>query len=343
MQSVYNNWFLQILYALVTALPLSIIFNKNKIFKIVTGVCYVLCIIPFEILFSIILKNIGIDKYDYKIYFFIAVFVLSRISLIALVCIQNRMPWYVITCTLIYGVILFCLLYFLKEYDSANLNGISGFSLCIILFLLAIYILGWVLFLRNKKESNKMNSRDYLVHDMKNQVFVLYEAMKNKPNEAIHILENMYCSLSESEQNNLTGIKALDALLASKKRIMDKYNIKYTQSVFMVKKMIPLMDFCILLGNLMDNAIEAAMQCENKKTVELKIKQQKNHISIHIRNSYSGQLIEKNNRFMTTKTDKINHGIGLKSIGRIVKKYNGNINFERNDNLFNVYVFLEIS
>ena len=59
--------------------------------------------------------------------------------------------------------------------------------------------------------------------------------------------------------------------------------------------------------------------------VSIVIKPQKKFIIIKVKNSYDGN---KNNELQTTKKDKEYHGIGLKSIKRIVEKYQGEFELE---------------
>ena len=49
----------------------------------------------------------------------------------------------------------------------------------------------------------------------------------------------------------------------------------------------------------------------------------------------------ENNKFITTKKDNQNHGFGLKSIDKIVKKYNGDIKISTNNNIFEINIILQ--
>lgn len=67
------------------------------------------------------------------------------------------------------------------------------------------------------------------------------------------------------------------------------------------------------------NAIEACTN-QNKKYIEVVVKEIKNLLIIKIINSYQGQVTEK---LVTTKKEKYLHGIGLKNVKSIVEKYDG--------------------
>ena len=86
-------------------------------------------------------------------------------------------------------------------------------------------------------------------------------------------------------------------------------------------------DFSRILGILLDNAIEAASQCEKKNIkIEIRdIKPRKCQI-LTIENTYSNKNIEisrLSEKGYTSKTnDKENHGIGLWQVAKMVKKHN---------------------
>ena len=85
-------------------------------------------------------------------------------------------------------------------------------------------------------------------------------------------------------------------------------------------------DICLILGNLLENAVEAAQKVDGKKYIEIKMKYDKNNILLSVTNSYSGKLLKtKDHRLKSTKTDTENHGVGLASVYRAVAKYCGTV------------------
>ena len=116
-----------------------------------------------------------------------------------------------------------------------------------------------------------------------------------------------------------------------------KKNIKCYVSVAIPQKLkINYGDVGILLGNLLDNAIEA---CEKTKEsfIDLKIKYVKNTIFISISNSKNS---EKVNIESTSKEDKENHGYGIYNIRNIVRQYGGFIEFHDRGNVFEISLSL---
>ena len=90
------------------------------------------------------------------------------------------------------------------------------------------------------------------------------------------------------------------------------------------------LDMSILLGNLLDNAMEAAIQA-NPASVSLELYVDDN-INIIIENSIKGTMINSKDAFATNKQDKKKHGFGMQSIKDIVKKYNGTIHYVEENN-----------
>lgn len=85
-------------------------------------------------------------------------------------------------------------------------------------------------------------------------------------------------------------------------------------------------DICLILGNLLENAVEAAERVRKKKYIKIQMKYDKGNLLIFLMNSYQGRLIKmKDERLKSTKSDAGNHGVGLPSVYRAAAKYNGTV------------------
>ena len=78
----------------------------------------------------------------------------------------------------------------------------------------------------------------------------------------------------------------------------------------------------VILGNLLENAIFAAEKSE-EKWIDISIYVDKGVFHATIKNTYNGELISKNEKLLTTKSNPNEHGIGLENVNKIVGKYNG--------------------
>ena len=87
-------------------------------------------------------------------------------------------------------------------------------------------------------------------------------------------------------------------------------------------------------------ALQAAMEKIEKKEFSLHIYFDKNILFLHIENTYNGQIIETTEGFQTTKRNKKSHGMGLKSVSKILEKYDGDIMYSHTDKVFTTDVML---
>jgi sensor histidine kinase regulating citrate/malate metabolism len=92
-----------------------------------------------------------------------------------------------------------------------------------------------------------------------------------------------------------------------------------------------------LFGNIIDNAIDAVIKLpEDQRMIRLKITKTGNMVSVSEKNSYAGELQLVDGLPKTTKEDSNHHGYGMKSIRMITSKYNGTMEIDLDDNLFNI-------
>lgn len=97
-------------------------------------------------------------------------------------------------------------------------------------------------------------------------------------------------------------------------------------------------DIGVLYGNLLDNAIEACCNVpKDKRYIRLENKFISGKMLLIIENSKSGI---RNENLTTTKKDSYSHGRGIKSVRRVVEKYNGTVNFTDKEDVFEVSAML---
>ena len=138
------------------------------------------------------------------------------------------------------------------------------------------------------------------------------------------------------DSNVKTGNETLDVVLTEKSLFCENSNIHFSYIVdgealnFMSNT-----DIYSLFGNALDNSIEASLKLDNTgRVITLNIRKIKNFVSISVQNNYVGNLFFDDNLPITTKTDKLYHGYGLKSIKHICNKYNGNMTISYEDSVF---------
>lgn len=102
-----------------------------------------------------------------------------------------------------------------------------------------------------------------------------------------------------------------------------KENIEFVVSGRLTEDMhLEMFDLTTLIGNILQNAIEAAVKAADPK-IRIELIEHKKEIFIVVSNSVA-EIIDTEKGFsMTSKKDKVNHGFGLKNIAAVVEKYCG--------------------
>jgi sensor histidine kinase YesM len=167
-----------------------------------------------------------------------------------------------------------------------------------------------------------------LRHDMKNHILALQVLVqKNEMEEADNYLQSMQSFMANPQEYVATGNDNVDSLLNYKiQKAKDVLNIVETNIRIPENLNLHSFDLNVVLGNLLDNAIRACLQTEEKK-LKITMKLDKGVLFLNICNSCLEIIKGKRNMLETTKYDKINHGIGLKNVQRIVEKYHGDMEF----------------
>ncbi|MBP3237807.1 MAG: sensor histidine kinase [Lachnospiraceae bacterium] len=124
-------------------------------------------------------------------------------------------------------------------------------------------------------------------------------------------------------------VRNLEHIGADVKLIIEKNN--------MVKKYEK--EICSILLNLLKNAYETEIKNE-KKGIEILIKNDINYLRISVSNKIDESVLNVNGMLETTKTDKKNHGFGIKSIRKIVDSENGQLRFWEESGWFIAEVWL---
>ena len=119
-----------------------------------------------------------------------------------------------------------------------------------------------------------------------------------------------------------TSDNTLNAVLNNK---LDTCNEKHISLDVKISASIPedkSIDICVILSNLLDNAIRAQQNID-KKHITVKMYSQNDMIYLVVSNHIKESVLRDNPKLETTKEDKATHGLGLKSIKRRVSDMDG--------------------
>lgn len=136
-----------------------------------------------------------------------------------------------------------------------------------------------------------------------------------------------------------TGMSIVDFVINKEMGEMERKGIHFSMESGFERLPVAEGDFVVLLGNVLENAVEAAGKCEREERWIKADIRMKNDIFLFSMSNSSEELPKiREEEFLTTKDDKAIHGWGLKNVERIVKKYDGTIEFHYTDRIFKVTV-----
>lgn len=257
------------------------------------------------------------------------------------------------------AIIMLILLYFLQQKEK------NYFFPLIIFILLIMNIIFYIVFNdmigsfeREQNLSNIKNQYDLikaqtdnihqstlelkkLEHDLKNKLTpIAYLVKEEKLDELNEYFNNILEDFSKLSVFKESGILELDGILNSKYKLGKSLGIEFESYISISDQLtIDCMDLAVIMGNLLDNAIEAASKV-SYKWIKFSIKEVRGVLFLSVENSFDGFLKIKNNEISTRKNDKSNHGYGLKSVKAIVEKYDGDLDITYNHSSFKVRIIL---
>ena len=206
--------------------------------------------------------------------------------------------------------------------------------------------------IRKRYEEYSMNYQNKLLKNQVEEVQHIYmtmrgwrhdyhshlQSLKVKLNqgqieEAAKYLNELEEDLDDIHQLVESGNINVDAILNSKLSLAIEQEIDVNVKVAIPDKL-PLSDIdcCVLLGNLIDNAIEACEKVEENKFIRLYIGIYKKQLYMSITNATNEVVRKYDEEYISKKRG--NHGHGLKRINKVVEKYNGYINRKNEPGVF---------
>lgn len=208
---------------------------------------------------------------------------------------------------------------------------------------------------RLKQDQAEIVERDYqalrrtyeenakLYHDLHNHIETIYQCLvQGDTREAVRYCEDLRTPAREISQTVWTGDKALDCLISSKmtmakqEQIKTKVNIEYPHNTN-----IRSVDLAAILGNLLDNGLEAAKTAPKPlRILNLTIRRIHAMLIIKVENGYGSAPIQKDGSLLTSKEDKAFHGWGLKSVQTAADRYDGIVQTDYKDGMFRAVVTL---
>lgn len=186
-----------------------------------------------------------------------------------------------------------------------------------------------------------------IIHNTSNYLKIIGElARENRNDNIINIISELNVELEKNETMIFSSNHVLNAILSEKRRSAEDKNVDlkiYVEPGVRFGK-INDADLISMFGNLLDNAIRAASEAYKSNKVDVKIFMQNdgNFCVAKIENDFNGVLNKKDNEFITTKTEKGIHGVGIKSVRSTAEKYDGYMECSDSNSIFTVVLILPV-
>lgn len=184
-----------------------------------------------------------------------------------------------------------------------------------------------------KKQYNEIRR---IRHDMKQTHSVVMSLLLDaKTDEAIEYLAKTAKQISNFDAVIDIGNDFVNAILNTKMVEAKHREIGILCSVDKEVADVDEVDLCNILGNMIDNAIEACeKQTDGERFIEIKIQAFAHQVLIGVANTVDKDIMRENSKLRTTKEDGENHGFGIQSIREIANKYDGTVQFSQENGWF---------
>ncbi len=180
-------------------------------------------------------------------------------------------------------------------------------------------------------------------HDYHNHIQTLL-ALNGDRERTREYLLNLNRDLTAVDTVLKTGNVMVDAILNSKLSLLGSKEIRVSARAVVPPALgISEIDLCVIIGNLLDNALEACMKQEDAKErfVRVFIGILKDQLYVSVTNSTCGLVKKSGSNYPSAKNGE-GHGFGLVRIDRIVKKYGGYLNRQDEEGVFATEIMLPL-
>lgn len=173
-----------------------------------------------------------------------------------------------------------------------------------------------------------------LKHDFQNELAIINDLIENKKyDKAEAYISELLVFIEKSAAVCYTGNEAIDSLVNIKIKIAERYNIRFTVKIKLYSVLeVNSMEMCRIIGNALDNAIEACCNITNvERFIFLSFKEVDENVLLEISNSSE---YTDTNDLTSSKSDKRLHGYGVQSICSSAERIGGTICFKYEDGVF---------
>ncbi len=352
----------------------TFIMFKGKFWSVVSSICWLILIVSmFDELFFVITQILMYkvdcgDKLESIIATIVSVlFIKIMIDILRKkakneqICFSRAYYLYFSILTLSEGVLVSILKRYVEDEEGLKALGLVGICTLImivnivIVLLLAVSNDGYKQRDELNKKYMKIQAEHYMYleqknrdvrsfrHDIVGHIITIKELNASGKNDEIHhYLEKIQEKVHTNDKQAILKNSIADAIVshviyeAEGLGVHMEVEGEWSQECVMEPY-----DICVILANLLNNAIEAASDSD-EKYVKVIINSDINGMEIFVENSYSGVIKNEGEVLITTKNDRINHGYGLFNVRESLKKYGGSISINVAINKYYSNTFIPI-
>ena len=277
---------------------------------------------------------------------------------------------YLLLYVVVFAVVIVCLvsdivinsfvLDYTEEASYASRNIISALSLllCVIALTMQFEVavryrldndIATLKVVRSKEREHYRISKEnseliaLKAHDLRHQI----RELGQRKEIAAETIEEISSLVDIYDSDIKTGNTSMDLILTEKSRICSKNKIRISiMAEGTALSMLNEPDTYSLLGNILDNAIEAVKKLpEDKRSISFSVKALGGLTTIKEENPYlEGELrFGSDGLPLTSKANKANHGYGVRSIDYVAKKYGGDLTISASDGIYSLSLLLPSS
>ena len=148
-------------------------------------------------------------------------------------------------------------------------------------------------------------------HDLKNKLSPIYDlAISGRNEELIERISELTQTCRRNYEQVVSGNSNIDSIINFKLQQAERKNINVSTKIIVPTKLsVSPFDLAVILGNLLDNSIEAVMTIKSDRWINIDIKYTKGRLIFEISNSFDGFLKKNNDFFASRKSDQADHGL----------------------------------
>lgn len=189
------------------------------------------------------------------------------------------------------------------------------------------------------------SSIDYtmaLKHDISNHIATIGSLVNNNKNSKVLDYMNQLVEYTDFSMEYInSGNSVIDSILNYKLDYIKTIGAEVDLEVKISSNLnLVSFDMVVILGNLLDNAIDALKKVEKNKILSISIRYEKGLLFIHIKNTFDGNIFENQNNLITLKKDRKNHGLGLRNVKSTLEKYNGTMKYNYTEDMFTMSIIM---